>query len=203
MMLADNIPQERYDQLYLESKPWHTNTSDINTESILKLVERVLPKNYNFEVLKTVNRLKELKVKHCVLQFPEGLLIWSDVISWILQSCIPYLQVTILGDVTYGACCIEDIIASNIGGDFLIHYGHSCLIPITQTVKIPMLYVFVDIHISEKHLKDTLLANFNPKSNEWGNRIALMGVVQYTSLIYQLKEDVRKLYLGKDSEIKH
>jgi 2-(3-amino-3-carboxypropyl)histidine synthase len=51
-----------------------------------------------------------------------------------------------MGDVTYGACCVDDLGAKALGADFLIHYGHSCLVPITTTV-VKMLYVFVDISI--------------------------------------------------------
>ncbi len=32
-----------------------------------------------------------------------------------------------MGDVTYGACCIDDFTAKALGADFLVHYGHSCL----------------------------------------------------------------------------
>jgi diphthamide biosynthesis enzyme Dph1/Dph2-like protein len=33
----------------------------------------------------------------------------------------------IMGDVTYGACCVDDYTALALGCDMLIHYGHSCL----------------------------------------------------------------------------
>ena len=33
----------------------------------------------------------------------------------------------VMGDVTYGACCVDDFTARALGADFLIHYGHSCL----------------------------------------------------------------------------
>ena len=29
-----------------------------------------------------------------------------------------------MGDVTYGACCVDDYTARSLGCDFLIHYGH-------------------------------------------------------------------------------
>jgi len=32
-----------------------------------------------------------------------------------------------MGDVTYGACCVDDLTAKALGCDFLIHYAHSCL----------------------------------------------------------------------------
>ena len=32
-----------------------------------------------------------------------------------------------MGDVTYGACCVDDFSAKALGADFMVHYGHSCL----------------------------------------------------------------------------
>ena len=45
---------------------------------------------------------------------------------------VPNLRFTdaltvIMGDVTYGACCIDDYTAVALGCDMLVHYGHSCL----------------------------------------------------------------------------
>lgn len=54
--------------------------------------------------------------------------------------------------VTYGACCVDDLSAKALGADFMVHYGHSCLVPITTTV-IPMLYVFVEISFDHKHVR--------------------------------------------------
>ena len=31
------------------------------------------------------------------------------------------------GDVTYGACCVDDFTARALGCDLMVHYGHSCL----------------------------------------------------------------------------
>ena len=55
------------------------------------------------------------------------------------------------GDVTYGACCVDDYTAASLGCDFLVHYGHSCLVPVDVT-GIPCLYVFVDISFDVDHL---------------------------------------------------
>lgn len=61
----------------------------------------------------------------------------------------------ILGDVTYGACCIDDFSASALGADFLVHYGHSCLVPVDFT-KVPCMYIFVDIKIDMEHLVESI-----------------------------------------------
>jgi 2-(3-amino-3-carboxypropyl)histidine synthase len=64
-----------------------------------------------------------------------------------------------MGDVTYGACCVDDYSAAALGAELLVHYGHSCLVPVDVT-SIPCLYVFVDIAIDVDHLVDTIRLNF-------------------------------------------
>ena len=36
-------------------------------------------------------------------------------------------ETLIMGDVTYGACCVDDFTARALGCDLMVHYGHSCL----------------------------------------------------------------------------
>lgn len=60
-----------------------------------------------------------------------------------------------LGDVTFGACCVDDMSARQLGADLLVHYGHSCLVPVDVT-SMPCLYVFVDIAVDLPHLVDTI-----------------------------------------------
>ena len=60
-----------------------------------------------------------------------------------------------MGDVTYGACCVDDFSAAALEADFLVHYGHSCLVPVDIT-SVPCLYVFVDIKFDVQHLIDTI-----------------------------------------------
>lgn len=91
--------------------------------SLQKVVEQ-LPSNYNFEIFKTIWQIELKKVQVVALQFPEGLLMFSTMIADILQE-FAKVKVIIMGDVTYGACCIDDYTAKALGADFLIHYGHS------------------------------------------------------------------------------
>lgn len=86
----------------------------------------VLPANYNFEIYKTIWRVREAKATTVGLQFPEGLLMYSCIISDILAK-FAGVETVIMGDVTYGACCVDDYTARALGCDFMVHYGHSCL----------------------------------------------------------------------------
>ncbi len=80
-----------------------------------------------------------------------------------------------MGDVTYGACCVDDYSARALGADFLVHYGHSCLVPLDVT-HIPSLYIFVDIGFDVDHLEGSIRANFAP-----GTPLALAGTIQFGS----------------------
>jgi 2-(3-amino-3-carboxypropyl)histidine synthase len=99
----------------------------------LKAAISVLPSNYNFEIHKTVWRILSDDIKHVALQFPEGLLLYACMIIADIIKRFANARVSILGDVTYGACCIDDFTASKLGAELLVHYGHSCLVPINVT----------------------------------------------------------------------
>jgi 2-(3-amino-3-carboxypropyl)histidine synthase len=47
---------------------------------------------------------------------------YACVISDILEK-FTNSECIIMADVTYGACCIDDLTVKEIGGDLLIHYG--------------------------------------------------------------------------------
>lgn len=124
----------------------------------------VLPSNYNFEIPKTIWRVKTLEAKRVALQLPEGLTMFATTLADIIEKHTE-AEVVIMADVTYGACCVDDFSARALGCDLMVHYGHSCLIPIDKTAGIKMLYVFVDIKIDPSHFIDTIVLNFANKSN--------------------------------------
>ncbi|KAF2724139.1 Diphthamide synthesis [Polychaeton citri CBS 116435] len=109
---------------------------------------------------------------------PEGLLMFATTISDILTQFCHGIETIIMGDVTYGACCIDDYTARALGCDILIHYAHSCLIPVNIT-KIQTLYVFVDIGVDVEHLLATIDRNFKP-----GSTIAMVGTIQFNATLH-------------------
>ena len=154
--------------------------SDINEAIAL------LPSNYNFEIHKTIHRIRTSGAKNIALQFPEGLLLFATTISDILTRFCPGTTTLIMGDVTYGACCIDDFTARALGCDLLIHYAHSCLIPVAVT-KIATLYIFVSIGIDTAHLLATITRNFPP-----GKTIALVGTIQFNATIHGIVPALRR-----------
>lgn len=57
--------------------------------------------------------------------------IWSVTVLINVSVCIhprfTEADTIVMGDVTYGACCVDDFTARALGADFMVHYGHSCL----------------------------------------------------------------------------
>ncbi|KAL0580778.1 Diphthamide biosynthesis protein 1 [Marasmius crinis-equi] len=119
---------------------------------------KALPPNYNLEIHKTIHHILKNGATNVALQMPEGLQLYACVIADIVERFTPAIC-TILGDVTYGACCVDDYTATALGCDMLVHYGHSCLVPTTET-SIRTLYVFVEIAIDSNHLHHTIRRNF-------------------------------------------
>ncbi len=158
--------------------------SDINAAIAL------LPANYSFEIPKTIHGIRSSGCHKIALQFPEGLLIFATTISDIITRFCPNVETLIMGDVTYGACCIDDYTARALGCDFLVHYAHSCLIPVDVT-KIKTLYVFVDISIDTSHLLATLERNFNP-----GKTIAMVGTIQFNATLHGIRPALERAGFG-------
>ena len=153
---------------------------DILNNSELNAAISALPSNYNFEIHKTVWRIKVTNAKRVALQFPEGLLMFACTIADIIERFTD-AETVIMGDVTYGACCVDDFTARALGAELMVHYGHSCLVPISTTL-IKMLYVFVDIRIDNQHVIDTVKHNFKPRSS-----IALVSTIQFVAALQSIQ----------------
>jgi len=151
-----------------------------NNTQLHHIISTTLPKDYEFEIPKTIWRIEKSNATSIALQLPEGLTMYASTIGDILvkfayqfkpqddvsQEKTPKAikSLSVLGDVTYGACCIDDLSARAIGCELLVHYGHSCLVPLTCTV-IPCLYVFVEIRVDVQHLVDCVKLTFGDEEN--------------------------------------
>ncbi|XP_055369733.1 2-(3-amino-3-carboxypropyl)histidine synthase subunit 1 isoform X2 [Betta splendens] len=149
---------------------------------------KALPPNYNFEIHKTVWRVRQAKAKRVALQLPEGLQMFACVIADIVER-FTEADAIVMGDVTYGACCVDDFTARALGADFMVHYGHSCLIPIDATAGIKMLYVFVDIKMDNVHFLDTIKFNFTP-----GQSLAFVSTIQFVAALQAVSAALKPEY---------
>ncbi|KAJ3112864.1 hypothetical protein HDU96_004093 [Phlyctochytrium bullatum] len=103
------------------------------------------------------------KVIRVALQFPDELLhLAGSIVSDLRRLCtqtnpenVP--DFFILGDTTYGSCCVDEIAADHISADLIVHYGHSCL---SRNERISTLLVFgrgdLDVAEAATSLNDVL-----------------------------------------------
>ncbi|XP_054065924.1 2-(3-amino-3-carboxypropyl)histidine synthase subunit 1 isoform X1 [Rissa tridactyla] len=161
---------------------------EILSNAELREAAEALPRNYNFEIPKTVWRIRQAQAKKVALQMPEGLLMFACTIADIVERFTD-AEAVVMGDVTYGACCVDDYTARALGADFLVHYGHSCLIPIDATQGLKMLYVFVDIKIDTSHFLETIRFNFAA-----GTSLALVSTIQFVSTVQAASQELRSQY---------
>ncbi|TRY70810.1 hypothetical protein TCAL_01232, partial [Tigriopus californicus] len=151
----------------------------------------VLPKHYNFEIHKTIWRIKSLNAKRVALQMPEGLTLFATAIADILEKYTG-AQSVIMADVTYGACCVDDYSAVALGCELMVHYGHSCLVPVDRTSGIKMLYVFVDIKIDPLHFLETI--NFNFGELDPKPKLGLVSTVQFVATLHSVAKELKETY---------
>ncbi|OEH76803.1 diphthamide synthase subunit dph2 [Cyclospora cayetanensis] len=114
------------------------------------------------------------------------------------RANVETLGVFVLGDVSYGACCVDDLKAQALGTDFLIHFGHSCLVPTQHTQGdvgaganrgssssgsgLKVQYVFVDILVDPNEVSVQLQELLLPTE-----KVALQGTIQYTKTLHAVK----------------
>lgn len=79
---------------------------------------------------------------------------------------------------------MDDLASEQMECDLLVHYGHSCLIPITETRK-KVLYVFVEIQIDIDHFIDTVVYNFMDLAKQ---TIYILGTIQFNNSLFLAKK---------------
>nr|NVI71062.1 putative diphthamide biosynthesis protein 1 [Cucujiformia] len=88
----------------------------------------------------------------------------------------------------YGACCVDDLTAKSLGVELLIHYGHSCLVPVDQTAGVKVLYIFVDIKLDPMHFIDTIKLNFQVPS-----KLGLVSTIQFLSTLHAVANELKEI----------
>ncbi|NXM29459.1 DPH2 synthase, partial [Oxyruncus cristatus] len=72
------------------------------------------------------------------LQFPDELLADAVAVAARMEAATG-AEMFVLGDTTYGSCCVDEVAAEHAGAEAVLHYGPACLSPCG---KLPVLHVF-------------------------------------------------------------
>ncbi|CAN1246609.1 2-(3-amino-3-carboxypropyl)histidine synthase subunit 2 [Linum grandiflorum] len=100
----------------------------------------------SYEIEATADFIHGRNFSRVALQFPDELLKDSMRVVGALRDKLQLLKqseekdgvstevrVFVMADATYGSCCVDEVGASHIDAECVVHYGHTCLSP-TSTV---------------------------------------------------------------------
>ncbi|KAF2621607.1 diphthamide biosynthesis protein [Macroventuria anomochaeta] len=79
----------------------------------------------------------------------------------------------ILGDTSYGACCVDEVAAEHVDADCVVHYGRSCLSPASR---LPVVYVFTERPLDLEQTMTTFQSTYPDKSH----KVILMADIPYS-----------------------
>ena len=97
---------------------------------IHKKIKKIQNFNETFEIEKTSKIIKENSFKIIALQFPDNFLEFSnEIVQKLKENCSEEDDINfyVLGDTSYGSCCVDEVAAQHINADFILHYGKACL----------------------------------------------------------------------------
>jgi len=95
------------------------------------------------------------------LQFPDELITYSFRVMKLIEEKFPNVKLYVLGDTSYGSCCVDEIAAEHINADCIIHFGRSCL---SITKRLPVHFVFGKGFIDVGNFCQEFLRVFEDKS---------------------------------------
>jgi len=91
-----------------------------------------------------VRTIQENGFERVALQIPDEMLslTWSLVQKLkekLAKSECDGVELFVLGDTSYGSCCVDEVAAEHHRADFIVHFGQACL---SRTARLPVHYVF-------------------------------------------------------------
>jgi len=104
----------------------------------------------------------------------------------------------VIGDTSYGNCCVDEVAAQHLDADLVVHYGHACLSP---TSRLPVLYVFGRKPLTQTLqaiatcLSTTLLARSKEK------RAFLFYELAYEAIIPDVALEMNKQLVGSHVDV--
>ncbi|XP_077227933.1 diphthamide synthesis DPH2 family protein [Tasmannia lanceolata] len=151
----------------------------------------------NYEITRTADFIQSKNFTRVALQFPDELLKDSTRVASALRaelrsriesdaeesSDLRDVGIFVMADTTYGSCCVDEVGASHVDADCVVHYGHTCLSP---TSTLPVLFVFgkasIDVYACVESLWDCLSTSDKP--------VMVLFGLEYAHAVESIKESM-------------
>ncbi|XP_037829014.1 2-(3-amino-3-carboxypropyl)histidine synthase subunit 2 isoform X1 [Kryptolebias marmoratus] len=131
-----------------------------------------------YQIKRTCEFIREHAFGKVALQFPDELLVDSVAVAEQIERT-SQTKTYILGDTSYGSCCVDEVAAEHIGADCIVHFGAACLSP---TRRLPVAYVFEERRLDV----ETCAASFRDLHPDTQTRVVLLYDVSYHHAVEDL-----------------
>ncbi|PSN40491.1 2-(3-amino-3-carboxypropyl)histidine synthase subunit 2 [Blattella germanica] len=138
--------------------------------------------DFYYEIDRCEKWIREHGICKICLQFPDDLLHCSVEVALRLEKRLG-IQTYILGDTSYGSCCVDIVAAQHVNADGIIHFGHACLSSVNG---LPVLYIFEKFSIDIFHV----VSQFRKFFKERDKKILLFYDVDYHHAIGEVVESL-------------
>ncbi|CAL5013957.1 unnamed protein product [Urochloa decumbens] len=137
-----------------------------------------------YEVPRTAEFLRAGGYTRVALQFPDEMLKDAAAVARALRQELASggggVRVFVMADTAYNSCCVDEVGASHIDAQCVVHYGHACMSP---TSNLPAFFVFgkapLDVHACARSMLEC-----SRKSNK---RILVLYGLEYAYALVDLR----------------
>lgn len=154
--------------------------------------------SYDFKEDFVSEEIKKRNARKVILQFPEGLKVFSVNVLQKLKELSPEVDFIISSDPNWGACDIAEDEAKNINADLIIHFGHT---PYTWYYpKFPTVFVPVESNLDITDEQINEVAELAKKYE--ARKVSLTATIQHAKLLKKLTYQLSKFFeveIGKPS----
>lgn len=141
-------------------------------------------------ILETAELIAKHGYRRVALQIPDDLFPIAFRLAQSLRSHIQNesVDIFVLGDTSYGNCCVDEVAAEHHTADFVVHYGHSCL---SRASRLPVQLVFTNRPLNVELAAETIAASvLDGHEGETKPHIVLVRDVRYD---YAMPDLVKEL----------
>lgn len=138
-----------------------------------------------YDIELTVSFIRRVGAVNVALQFPDELLREAPGVVEALRAALQRepgateASLAILGDTSYGSCCVDEVAAAHMPADAIIHYGHSCH---SAPASLPVFFVFGRSPLDAIACVTALSATIR-RASEAGRRVLLVWDSAFTHAV--------------------
>jgi diphthamide biosynthesis protein 2 len=149
-----------------------------------------------YEIDRTATEILAGRWKRIALQFPDSMLGDAPRVAQTLSTELETRykmaeteeegsdkgwggRIYVLGDTSYGACCVDEVAAEHADAEVVVHYGRACLSP---TSRLPVVYVYTSRELD----RDAALKEFEGQFADRGSKVVIVADLMYQNHVGEL-----------------